>query len=60
MVSVVLADVAVGETFESIAGGYHIEREDIQAALYYAAALSRDQYLPFPEASHSWSIAADL
>ena len=52
MVSVVLANVAAGETYEDICDGYHIEREDIQAALYYAAAISRDQYLPFPEASH--------
>jgi uncharacterized protein (DUF433 family) len=50
MVSVVLANVAVGEPFESIMSGYHIEREDIQAALFYAADLAQDRYLPLPEA----------
>ncbi len=40
MVSVVLANVAAGETYESIASGYHIESGDIQAALFYAAAHS--------------------
>ncbi len=51
MVSVVLADVASGEPFESIMSGYHIEREDIQAALFFAADLAQDRYLPLPEAS---------
>jgi uncharacterized protein (DUF433 family) len=51
LVSVVLADVASGEPFESIMSGYHIEREDIQAALFFAADLAQDRYLPLPEAS---------
>jgi uncharacterized protein (DUF433 family) len=51
LVSVVLADVASGEPFESIISGYHIEREDIQAALFFAADLAQDRYLPLPEAS---------
>jgi uncharacterized protein (DUF433 family) len=51
LVSVVLADVAVGEPFETIMTGYHIEREDIQAALLFAADLARDRYVPLPEAS---------
>ncbi len=51
MVSVVLADVAVGEPFEAIMRGYHIEREDIQASLYYAAEIAQDRYLPLPEVS---------
>jgi uncharacterized protein (DUF433 family) len=50
LVSVVLADVAVGEPFEAIMRGYHIEREDIQAALFYAADLAQDRYVPLPEA----------
>ena len=33
LVSVVLANVAVGEPFESIMSGYHIQREDIQVVL---------------------------
>jgi uncharacterized protein (DUF433 family) len=46
MVSVVLANLAVGEPFETIMRGYHIEREDIQASLYYAAEMARDRFLP--------------
>ncbi len=45
MVSVVLADVAVGERFEAIMSGYHIERADIQASLCYAAEITRDRDL---------------
>jgi len=51
MVSVVLANVAAGEPFESIMSGYHIAREDIQAALYFAADLAQDRYVPLPKAS---------
>ena len=51
MVSVVLANVAVGEPFEAIMSGYHIEREDIQASLYFAADLAQDRFVPLPEAS---------
>ena len=50
MVSVVLADVAAGEPVESIMSGYHIEREDVQAALFFAADLAQDRYLPLTEA----------
>jgi len=49
--SVLLADVAGGEPFEFIMSGYHVEREDIQAALYFAADLAQDRYVPLPEAS---------
>lgn len=51
MVSVVLADVAVGEPFETIMSGYHIEREDIQASLYYAAEMAQDRYVTLPGVS---------
>ena len=51
MVSVVLANVAVGEPFETIMSGYHIEREDIQAALHYAAEMAQDRYVSLPEVS---------
>ncbi len=50
MVSVVLADVAASEPVESIMSGYHIEREDVQAALFFAADLAQDRYLPPAEA----------
>lgn len=51
MVSVVLANVAAGESFESIVNGYHIAREDIQAALYFAADMAQDRYVLLPQAS---------
>lgn len=51
MVSVVLANVADGESTESIVSGYHITPEDIQAALHFAADLAQDRYIPLPEAS---------
>ena len=37
MVSVVLDNLAVGESPEEIMQGYHLQREDIQAAIAYAA-----------------------
>lgn len=42
MVSVVIDNLAAGESHESIRRGYHIEEEDIQAALHYVAELARD------------------
>ena len=35
MVSVILANLSEGETDEAIMTGYHIEREDIQAAIAF-------------------------
>lgn len=43
MVSVLLADIAAGEPFEAITAGYHIELEDIQAALCFAAEMAQDR-----------------
>jgi uncharacterized protein (DUF433 family) len=51
MVGVVIANVAAGESFDSIMDGYHIAREDIQAALYFAADMVQDRYILLPEAS---------
>jgi uncharacterized protein (DUF433 family) len=48
MVSVVLANLADGEPPEEIARGYHITREDISAALQYAAQLADERYIPLP------------
>ena len=39
MVSVILDNLAAGESSEAIMCGYHIEREDIEAAMHYAAEL---------------------
>ncbi len=50
LVGVVIANVAAGESFDSIVNGYHISREDIQASLYFAADLAQDRYVPFSEA----------
>ncbi len=47
MVSVVLDNLAVGESVEEIMRGYHLEREDIQAAVQYAADLARESFVPF-------------
>ncbi len=43
MVSVVLDNLAVGEPLEEIMRGYHLQREDIQAALHYAADMTRNR-----------------
>ncbi len=49
MVSVILDNLADGETAESIASGYHLDPEDVQAALHYAADLARDRVIPLPQ-----------
>lgn len=48
MVSVVIDNLAAGEKHEAITRGYHIEEEDIQAALHYAAELARDRFAVLP------------
>jgi uncharacterized protein (DUF433 family) len=45
MVSVVLDNLAAGESVEEIMRGYHREHEDIQVALGYAADLARDRVI---------------
>jgi uncharacterized protein (DUF433 family) len=48
MVSVVLDNLAAGESIEQILSEYpSLEREDVQAAISYAAALARDEVVPF-------------
>jgi uncharacterized protein (DUF433 family) len=47
MVSVVLDNLAAGESVESIMRGYHLEREDIDACVQYAAELARETIIPF-------------
>ena len=46
MVSVVLDNLAAGESVEDIMRGYHLEREDVQASLRYAAELARERIVP--------------
>ena len=45
MVSVVLDNLADGETAEDIAESYHITKEDVQAALLYGAELARERFV---------------
>ena len=47
MVSVILDNLAAGQSPEEIMRGYHVEREDIQAAIAYAAELARETVIPF-------------
>lgn len=48
MVSVVIDNLAAGESHESIRRGYNIDEEDIQAALHYVAELARDRFAVLP------------
>jgi uncharacterized protein (DUF433 family) len=47
MVSVILDNLAAGESVEEIMRGYHLAREDVQAAVEYAAELARETIIPF-------------
>jgi uncharacterized protein (DUF433 family) len=47
MVSVVLDNLAAGESVEAILRGYQLELEDVQAAVQYAAELARETVIPF-------------
>ena len=49
MVSVILDNLADGETVESITSSYHLDPEDVQAALHYAAELARDRVVALPQ-----------
>ena len=46
MVSVVLDNLAAGETPQQIAAAYRLASEDIQAALLYAAELAKERFVP--------------
>jgi uncharacterized protein (DUF433 family) len=49
MVSVILDNLAEGETYESIMDGYRVAREDIQASLAFAADLAADRHIPLEQ-----------
>jgi uncharacterized protein (DUF433 family) len=51
MVSVILDNLAAGESVEEIMRGYHLEREDVQAAVQYAAELARETVIPLTPAT---------
>ena len=46
MVSVVLDNLAAGETPGAIAAAYRITPDDVQATLLYAAELARERVVP--------------
>lgn len=46
LVSVVLDNIAAGETPDQIATTYHLTQQDVQAALQYAAELARERIVP--------------
>ncbi len=46
MVSVILDNLAAGESPARIAEAYHLDPDDINAALMYAAALSKERVVP--------------
>jgi uncharacterized protein (DUF433 family) len=46
MVSVILDNLAEGESYESIIQGYRVALEDIQAAIAFAADLAEDRHIP--------------
>ena len=48
MVAVILDNLAAGEPVEAIMRDYHLDWEDIQAALHYAAELARDRIVSLP------------
>ena len=45
-VMVVLDNLAAGETPEEIAAAYQLTREDVQAAILYAADLAKERFVP--------------
>jgi uncharacterized protein (DUF433 family) len=45
MASVILDNLAAGESIDAIARGYAVEREDVEACLRYAADQARDRVL---------------
>lgn len=49
MVSVILDNLAEGETHQAIREGYRVEEDDILAALQYAAALASDRIVALPQ-----------
>ncbi|MBI4603737.1 MAG: DUF433 domain-containing protein [Planctomycetes bacterium] len=48
MVSVVLDNLAAGETRDAITSAYQIKPEDVQAVLLYASELAKDRLVRLP------------
>jgi uncharacterized protein (DUF433 family) len=53
MVSVILDNLAAGESAETIARAYRLAPEDIRAAMEYAAELARERVVSLPVESSS-------
>ena len=51
MAAVVLDNLAAGEDPVDIMRGYHVEREDIEAAIRYAAELAHERVIPLATGS---------
>jgi len=51
MVSVLLDNLAAGEPAEAIVRAYHLEAQDITAALLYAAELAKERHVSLTSAS---------
>jgi uncharacterized protein (DUF433 family) len=49
MVSVILASFAEGDSPETIMENFHLVREDIQAAMLFAADMAEDGFLPLEQ-----------
>jgi uncharacterized protein (DUF433 family) len=47
MVSVILDILAAGESFVEISLGYHVDKDDVQATINYAAELAGETVIPF-------------
>ena len=52
MVSIILDNLAEGESYESIMSGYHVTQEDIQAAIAYAADLAEERHVSLEQEVH--------
>lgn len=48
MASVILDNLAAGESYDAIIEGYQVSAEDIHAALLFAADLARDRVIVLP------------
>jgi uncharacterized protein (DUF433 family) len=46
MISVILDNLAELEPIDEIMKGYHLQKEDVQAAIQYAAELARERVVP--------------
>jgi uncharacterized protein (DUF433 family) len=46
MVSVILANLGEGESYDAIVNNYHVTADDIHAAILFAADMAEDRFLP--------------